>query len=75
MNVLTDETLKMVLNIAIESLEKDGDVVIGKQIIIAAFSEIIESRKIHKRTMYEKRMESTNGKINWEIPPDLGMPV
>lgn len=75
MNVLTDETVRMVLNVAIESLEKGDDFVIGKQIIIAAFSEIIESRKIYERTMYEKRMAGISGKIKWEISPDLGMSV
>ncbi|MEG6330342.1 hypothetical protein UXO57_20945 [Enterobacter hormaechei] len=75
MNVLTDETVRRVLNVAIESLEKGDDVVISKQIIIAAFSEIIESRKNHERTMYEKRMAGINGKIKWEISPDLGMSV
>lgn len=46
MNVLTNETVKMVFNLGIASLEKEEDLIISKQIIVAAFAEIIESRKI-----------------------------
>lgn len=48
MNVLSDETVKKVLDLGIISLSASGDLIIGKQIIIAAFSEIIESRQKDK---------------------------
>ncbi|WP_312996473.1 hypothetical protein [Leclercia sp.] len=73
MNVLTNETVKMVLNLGIASLESNEDLIISKQIIIAAFAEIVESRKNGIRTPYEKLMSDGNGKIKWEVPSDLGV--
>ena len=75
MNVLTNETVKMVFNLGIASLEKEEDLIISKQIIVAAFAEIIESRKNCQPTPYEKLLADSNGRIKWEAPRDLGVPV
>lgn len=44
MKVLSDEQIKLVLSLSVESLEKNGELIISKQVIVAAFAELTERR-------------------------------
>lgn len=75
MDVLTNETVKMVLKRGIASLGKDDDLIISKQIIIAAFSEIIEFRNHSQIPQYEQLLIDNNGKVKWDVTQEIGRSI
>ena len=53
MKVLSDEQIKLALSLSVESLAKSGELIISKQIIVAAFSELTERRACERHHVFE----------------------